>query len=119
MAITVETLQRSGHGFAVNATSADASGAEELVAAPGVGKALKLSALIVNVGAALDVTIGAGANAGAVVTPILGPLSMAADTSLTFRFGEPIRLAANTALVVDTSGAGDVCVYAEGFVDDA
>ena len=43
MAITVNTLSAYPQGFSVNGTSADASGCEELLAAPGAGNCIYTS----------------------------------------------------------------------------
>jgi len=98
----------------INATSDDASGCEEIKAAPGAGYALCISRLIIGIGAAITVTIGDGAAAGAVETIAIGPVGGAAGT-YAFEFPRPIQLTANKALTVDASGAGAICVWVEGF----
>jgi hypothetical protein len=109
MAITKTTLTPDTHGFAVNGVSANASGTEELVATPGVGKYLHLRHVTINSGAAITITLLAGAAA------ILGPVTYAAGTTLQWNFNPTIKLAANTAINVDASGAGDVMVFVEGY----
>jgi hypothetical protein len=99
----------------VNATSADASGCEEIVAAPGAGYCLVLTRLTIGVGAAITVTVGSGDAAGAVEGDQIGPIGGAAGTyQLDFR-DRPVVLTTNKSFTVDASGAGTVCVYAEGF----
>lgn len=120
MAITVTTPDvgpGSFQGFILNGVSADASGCEELKASPGTGKSILIRHLTINNGAnALSHTIGEGETGGAVTSPIIGPIAMAANTSLQWNFYPPLKLTAATALVIDSSGAGAVCVFATGEV---
>ena len=119
MAITVNNLTPAEYGFALNATSADASGCEELKAAPAAGTAIYLTQIEVSCVAAITVTIGAGETGGAVTTVLLGPFNFAATSgspvSLQFR-GKGIKVADATSLTVDASGAGAVQVFAEGYI---
>lgn len=116
MAITATSLTNKS-GFTVNATSEDLSGCEELIAAVS-GKRIKVRQVAINSGSAITVTIGAGETAGAVTSPIIGPVSMAANSTFgPVVFNPPIELAAATALVADASGAGNVCIVAQGSVE--
>lgn len=123
MAITVTTPDvgpgSQAGAFIINGVSADASGCEELKAAPGAGKSIYINRLTVNNGAdALSHTIGEGETTpGSVGTALIGPIAMAANTSLQWEFYPPMKLTANTSLVLDSSGAGSVCVFAEGYVE--
>lgn len=118
MAITVTTPSVATAGFIVNGVSADASGCEELKAAPGAGEALVITHLTINNGAsALSHTIGEGETTGAVTAALIGPVAMAANTSLQWYFNPPMRLPDATALVVDSSGAGAVCVFVQGRIE--
>ncbi len=99
----------------VNASSADASGCEEIVATPGAGYALVVTRLVIYVGGAITVSLGQNDNAGALETTLIGPLGGAAGTYPLDVRDRPIQLAANKALCVDASGAGQICVYAEGY----
>jgi len=114
MAITTTALQLSTYGWATNAQSADLSGGETVISAPGTGKSLRLKQVVISSAAAINVTLGGGLAAGAVVTPILGPAYMAQNSSLTFEFSPAVRLADNTALTVDASGAGAVSLFVAG-----
>ncbi len=115
MAITVTTPTPGKFGWIVNGVSADASGCEELKAAPGEGSELVVDHLIINNGAnAISITIGAGEAAGAVEAALIGPIAMAANTSLQFPFHQGMVLPANKSLTVDASGAGAVCIFAQG-----
>lgn len=116
MAITVTTLAPYPYGFANNGVSADASGCEELVAAV-AGKSHYIEGIIISTGAAISVTIGAGETGGAVTASILGPIAFSADSTLYWKFARPIKVAAATAIVVDTSGAGAVTVFVEGYTE--
>lgn len=118
MAITVTSPSVDKYGFIVNGVSADASGCEELKASPGTGKYLIITHLTINNGgSALTHTIGAGETTGAVTSALIGPVAMAANTSLQWNFNPPMRLPAATALVVDSSGAGAVCVFVQGRIE--
>ena len=110
MSITKTVLTPDTFGFSVNGVSADASGTEELVATPGAGKYLHLRHVTINSGAGITITLLEGASA------ILGPVTYAAGTTLQWNFNPSIKLAANTALNVDASGAGDVMVFVQGFM---
>jgi len=113
MAITATSLT-SGLGFAVNATSSDLSGCEELVAAT-AGKSIYLEQIYINSASAITVTIGAGETTGAVTAVILGPITFTTTGGQAiFQFTRPIILAAATALTVDASGAGAVQIFAQG-----
>ncbi len=121
MAITVTTPDvgpgSQGGAFIINGVSADASGCEELKAAPGSGKAIYINHLTINNGAnAISITIGEGETTGAVTTALIGAIAFAANTSLQWDFYPPMKLTDNTALTVDASGAGAICVFAEGYV---
>ena len=99
----------------VNATSADASGCEEIKATPGSGYALVVTRLIIAIGAAITVTVGSGESTGAVEGDTIGPIGGAAGTYfLDFR-DRPVQLTANKSLTFDASGAGTVGIYAEGY----
>lgn len=71
--------------------------------------------LTINNGAnAIYVTIGEGETGGAVTTPLIGPIAMAANTSLQWDFNPWIVLTAATSLTVDASGAGALCIFVQG-----
>ena len=115
MAIAVTTPSSGKFGWIINATSADASGCEELKAAPAAGLSIIVDHLTINNGAsAISITIGAGENAGAVTTALIGPIAMAANTSLQWDFSAGMVLTAATSLTVDASGAGAICIFAWG-----
>ena len=118
MAITVTTPTPGKYGFILNGVSADASGCEVLMAAPTWGLSIRVDHLTINNGAdALSITIGEGETTpGSVDTALIGPIAMAANTSLQFDFPNSMKLTAGKSLVVDTSGAGAICVFACGKV---
>ena len=115
MAITV-TTPGCKQGFIVNGISADVSACEELQAAV-AGKKIKVRHLTINSGAAITITLGAGETAGAVTDALIGPVSFAQNTSMQWTFNPPMELPVNTALVVDASGAGTVCIFAQGVIE--
>lgn len=117
MAITKQSNTSARAGFSVNATSADASGAEELVAAV-ADKSIYVTQLSIATVSAVTVTIGAGETTSAVTTVLYGPVPFAATTPGQVKelFNPPIKLAEATALVVDTSGSGAVHIYVQGYI---
>jgi hypothetical protein len=119
MAITTNIPQPISHGFAVNGTSADASSCEELVAAPGSGKAIVLQFLEISTVAAITVTIGTGESGDNVETVVIGPLNFAATSGspVVMAFPQGLKLTANKSLTIDTSGAGAVQVFAQGYIE--
>jgi hypothetical protein len=118
MAIAVTTPTPGKFGFIINATSADASGCEELKAAPAAGLSIYVDHLTINNGAnAISITIGEGETGGAVTTALIGPVAMAANTSLQFDFRYGAKLTSATSLTVDASGAGAVCIFAQGRIE--
>lgn len=116
MAIDVTSPQATS-GFIKNATSANASGCEEIIAAPGVGKYIGLRHVTINSAAAITVTLGAGAAAGAVEAALLGPITFAAGLTLQWTFNPMLWLPANKSLTVDASGAGAICIFCQGVVE--
>ena len=117
MAISVTSPVCGGGSFIVNGVSADASGCEELKAGA-AGKTILVDRLTINNGAsALSHTIGEGETTpGSVDTALIGPIAMAANTSLQWNFNPPMQLTTAKSLVVDSSGAGAVCVFVQGRV---
>jgi hypothetical protein len=115
MAITLVTNDVDRCGFFSNGNSADLSGCETLVAAV-AGKSIYVERVAVSFGAAISVTLGAGETTGAVTTVLVGPLYGAANTTVELVFTRPIKLAAATALVADSSGAGNVTITCQGYV---
>jgi len=100
----------------INATSADASECEEIVADPGAGYALVIERLLIHIGAAITVTVGSGETGpGSVEGDKIGPLGGAAGTFEIDCREEPIQLTTNKSLTFDASGAGTVCIKADGF----
>jgi len=103
-------------GFIANATSADASGCEEIKAAV-AGKKIKIRHLTVNSTDAIAITIGEGENAGAVTTALLGPIEFGALETHQWDFNPYLELTAATSLTVDADGAGVVCIFVQGIVE--
>jgi hypothetical protein len=115
MAITKVSLTPDTFGFAVNGTSADVSGCEELVATPGAGKYLHLRHVTISSADAIAITLGTGETGGAVTNAVLGPISFAANQTIQWNFNPTIKLTVNESLTVDADGAGVVTVFAQGF----
>ena len=118
MAITVTTPTPGKFGFILNATSADASGCEELKAAPAAGLSIIADHITINNGAgAQSVTIGEGETGpGSVETALIGPIAMAANTSLQWDFPYGMVLTAAKSLTVDASSNTALCVFVQGRV---
>ena len=115
-ASTIAPAQKVPVGWSVNASNADLSGCEIVVAAPATGLSLHLSKLSVFTVADVSVTVGFGETTSAVTAAgiVLGPVSLGANGSTSVDFEPPIAGAAATALVADASGAGVVTVVAQG-----
>lgn len=116
MGITV-SIPASQASFIVNGVSADVSDCEVLLAGI-AGKKIKVRHLTINSGAAITITIGEGETLGAVTTPLIGPISFAANTSMQWNFNPSMELTVGTALTVDASGAGAICVFAQGKIQE-
>jgi len=117
MAIAITTPQPGKFGWIINATSADASGCEELKAAV-AGKSIIVDHLTINNGAgAQSITIGQGKTGAGVTTALIGPVAMAANTSLQWDFPSGIVLTAATSLTVDSSSNTALCVFASGRIE--
>lgn len=99
----------------INASSADASGCEEIQAAPGAGYHLCISRLVIGIGGAITVNIGSGEAASTCETVLIGAIGGAAGTYVLDFRDRPILLAENKSLTVDASGGGAINVYVEGF----
>jgi hypothetical protein len=112
MAITAVT-NTSRSGWIVNAYSADASAAEIMLAAV-AGKRHVIEHITVVSGSAIDVTIGDGESSSAVETVRIGPLDMAAGSSVSIPFPGGLYCTSAKALVVDAEGAGKLCVVIQG-----
>ena len=112
MAITAVTNTSRG-GWIVNAYSADASGCETILAAV-AGKRHVIEHITIVSGSAIDVTIGDGESSSAVETTRLGPLDMAAGSSVSIPFPGGLYLTTAKAITVDAEGAGKLCVIVQG-----
>jgi len=112
-----ETGAEVGTGWIVNATSADISGTEQLVATPGAGKNLYISKLVVNSDAAITVTIGTVDTAGDIDAGdrLLGPHAFAVNSTFYWEFEHPLQVGDNLPILADASGAGNVHVFMEGY----
>ena len=114
MAISVTSLQPAGSGFVKNAVSGDASGCEEIIAAPAAGTSIVIEYLVISSDSAISITIGAGETGGAVTTALIGPVTFAAGQTIAFPFvgrAQGLVVTAATSLTVDASGAGNICVW--------
>ena len=117
MAIVVTTPAAGTFGFFLNGVSADASACEELKAAPATGLSIYLDHLTVSSDSAITVTIGAGETGGAVTVALLGPIPFAINQQMQWTFlNGGLKLTAATSLTVDSSGAGNLNIFASGRV---
>jgi len=125
MAITVTTpgvslYEMPAGAFILNGVSADASGCEELKAAPGAGLSICVSKLTIsnNSAGTLAITIGEGETVpGSVDTALIGPISLLTGQTIPWEFKPAMKLTANKSLVVDAGGAGAICVFVEGRIE--
>ena len=118
MAITLTNPAVGKFGFFVNGISANASGCEELYPAPAAGLSIYIDHLTISSDAAITVSIGEGESApGTPDTTLLGPIPFAINQSIQWNFlNGGMKLTAAKSLVVDASGAGNICVFASGRV---
>jgi hypothetical protein len=115
MAITVTNPNAGTWGFFANGTSADASGVEELVAAPAAGLSIYVDHLTIASDAAISISIGEGETVpGTIDTVHLGPIPFAVNQQMQWNFlNGGMKLTAATNLVVE-AGAGNICVFVSG-----
>jgi len=112
MAITTVT-NTSRSGWVVNGYTDDASGCETVLAAVS-GKRHVIEHLTLVCGSAIDVTIGDGESSSAVETVRVGPLDMAAGSSVSIPFPGGLYCTSAKAITIDAEGAGKVCVVVQG-----
>lgn len=119
MAAPVITTPTPGKfGFILNATCSDASACEELKAAPAAGTSIIIDHITINNGAtgAQSITIGSGETGGAVETALIGPIAIAASTSIQWDFPYGLVLAAAKSLTVDSDDTHDLMIFVQGRV---
>jgi len=114
MAIDVQSPASAKAGWIKNANSADASGCEEIIAAPGAGKYFEIDHVSISSDTAESVTLGEGETAGAVTTALLGPVTFAAGQCIIWNFNPPMKTTANLSLTVDAGGAANINVFVQG-----
>jgi hypothetical protein len=113
-AFDINNPQPGTFGWIANGTSADISGCEQLKAAV-AGSQIVIDHITINNGAgAQSITIGSDENAGAVKTALIGPIAMAANTSLQWDFPSGIVMTTGEALTVDSSSNTVVTIFAYG-----
>ena len=119
MAIAVTNPAVGKFGFFLNATSANASGCEELKAAPAAGLSIYVDHLTISSDAAITVSIGEGEAVPGTPDAVLhGPVPFAINQSIQWNFlNGGMKLTAATSLVVDASGAGNINVFVSGRVE--
>ena len=100
--------------WTVTGTDSDVSTAIDIVAAPGVGKALYITGVILQGAYDADAFPQLQDGDG---TLLFGPWISGTLTinTITWKFDNPIRLASNKALALKAGAAGSVYVYVEGF----
>jgi hypothetical protein len=114
MAVTLTTLQSAGRGFINNATSADASGGETIVASV-AGKSHYIRSITIACVSAITVSIQYASG-----SPIdfLGPISFTATSGpVTVTYLEPVKIIAGGTVLVDASGVGAVSVVVQGYTE--
>jgi len=95
-------------------TDSDASTAIDIVAAPGAGKALYITGVIIQTAYDADAFPQLQDGDG---TLLFGPWLSGTLTAnmISWKFANPIRLVSNKALAVKCAAAGSVYVYVEGY----
>jgi hypothetical protein len=116
MAIDVTNPKAGYWGFFANGTSADASGVEELVAAPAAGLSIYVDHLTIASDSAISISIGEGETVpGSVDTVLLGPVPFAVNQQMQWNFlNGGMKLTSATSLVVGASGAANICIFVSG-----
>lgn len=111
MAIAVTSPQAATFGFIKNATSADASGGEVILAGV-AGKKIKVRHVTMNnlTAGALDFTLEDEGSA------LIGPVSIGANSTLQWDFNPMMELTTNKDLEI-TSDSGDVCIFVTGVME--
>ena len=95
-------------------TDSDVSTAIDIVAAPGAGKALYITGVIIQTAYDADAFPRLQDGAG---TLLFGPWLSGTLTAnlISWKFDQPIKVTANKSLAVKCAAAGSVYVYVEGF----
>jgi hypothetical protein len=106
MAITI-TSPQAKIGFIKNATSANASGTETIIAAV-AAKSHKINQLTLN-----NLTAGALSFTIAGSAALIGAISVGANSFLQWTFNPPMEVGTNQALTI-TAGTGAICVFCQG-----
>ncbi len=116
MAFTLTTQNVTPFGWVAN-IQGDLSGTEAIRAADSdATKSHFIESITMNAVTAQTVTIGAGETASAVTAPIIGPVSFTTSGGqFNHTFTRPIKLAANTAITIDSSAVGVVCAVVTGY----
>lgn len=116
MAITITTPSCGKFGFFVNGVSADASGVEELKAAPAAGLSIYLDHLTISSDSAISISIGENETVpGTIDTVHLGPIPFAINQQMQWTFlNGGMKLTSATSLVCESSGAGNICIFCSG-----
>jgi hypothetical protein len=123
-AITNHTLVRKNFKgkWTISSHTADASGAEVIKADPQDTTLIYfVTKLIIGCDANITVTFGADESASAVATIYFTLPFNVSTAPYVFDFEDsPLQIGdANSAIVIDGSGGGDVYVFAEGFTEVA
>ena len=117
MAVTITSPQAAKSGWIKNATSADASGCEVILAAPAAGTSIVVEHVVISSDSAISITLGEGETSSAVDTALIGPVTFAAGQTISFPMTgrtQGMVLTSAKALTVGASGAGNICVWAQG-----
>ena len=109
MAIAI-TSPSAKVGFIKNATSADASGGETILAGV-AGKKIKIRHVTFN-----NLTAGALSFTLSGAAALIGPVSVGANSSLQWDFNPLMELTAAQALTIAAT-AGSICVFVQGVVE--
>ena len=119
MAAPIVTSPAPGKfGFILNATCSVASACEELLAAV-PGKSIIIDNLTINNGAAgpQGITVGAGEAANVVEVALIGPISMAVNSSIQWIFTHGMVLAVGKSLTVDSDDTHNLTIFAQGRIE--
>ena len=105
-------------GIGIFSTSADATGCE-VIQVGVASKSIKLRHVsFINLTAGpLNFILGSGDGGAAPSLILIGPIAVPANTTIQYDFNPKMVLAANTELVIDLSGAGNIATFVQGVIE--
>jgi hypothetical protein len=104
--------------WTANEAETDAVTLDELVAAPGAGKRLVITDILVTNSATSAITWTLIEDTGGAATPKWGPHQIPASGGFAFRFDTPIVIAEDKNIGLTTTGTSEYCTSLSGYTED-